>query len=320
MGSEFDPSVALESTSMLPQVASFVAVVREGSFTKAARRSGVDKTVLSRRVKRLEEALGVRLLNRTTRSLHVTAAGRRLFDQVAEPLSDVLLSLGTARSGDVLEGVVRVASIAAMAPVWADVIGALADDHPGLHVELKTADAFVSLVDEGFDVALRTGYLPDSTLIARKLGAWRYMAVAAPSWVAAHGPVADPSALADHWLVYGSVPRARRWGFENGDAGMSVTMRPRMTADSAHVLLDCVRAGLGVTALAPYLVEDDIAAGRLVRVCMPWRIVHVIPVWSVLPHRAYVPARVQAVTEAFARAWAVRAAAWDVLTGGEEAP
>jgi DNA-binding transcriptional LysR family regulator len=319
MGSKFDAAVALESTTLLPQLASFVAVVREGSFTKAAKRSGVDKTVLSRRVKRLEQALEVRLLNRTTRSLHVTDAGRRLFDQVADPITDVLMSLGAARDTDVLEGVVRVASISAMGQVWAGVVGQLAERHPALHVELKTADAFVSMVDEGFDVAVRTGYLPDSTLIARKIGRWRYVTVASPEWVEAHGPVSDPSALADHWLVYGTVPRARRWGFENGDAGMTVTMRPRFTSDSVHVLLDAAREGRGVTAAAPYSVERDLADGRLVRVCAPWRVVHVIPVWSVLPHKAYVPARVQAVVEAFTEIYASRAASWDAITGGEEA-
>lgn len=318
MGSEFDTAVALESTTLLPQLASFVAVVREGSFTKAARRSGVDKTVLSRRVKRLEQVLEVRLLNRTTRSLHVTDAGRRLFDQVADPLTDVLMSLGRARDSDVLEGVVRVAGISAMGPIWADVIGCLARQHPALHIELKTADGFVSIVDEGFDVAVRTGYLPDSTLIARRIGRWRYVVVASPEWRAARGPIQDPGELADHWLVYGSVPRARRWGFESGDAGMTVTMRPRFAADNVHVLLDAARAGHGVAAAPPYSVEADLASGRLVRVCPAWRVVHVIPVWSVLPHRAYVPARVQAVIGAFTEAYAARAAAWDLISGGEE--
>lgn len=307
-----DISVAVESTNLLPQVASFVAVVRAGSFTRAATQTGVDKSVLSRRVKALERALQVRLLHRTTRSLRVTEAGQRLLERAAEPLVQLGAAVAELQDSDAVYGRVRVAGIAGMAGLWAQVLRQLRAAHPDLRVELSTSDSLVSLVDEGFDVAVRTGFLPDSTLVARRLATWRYVLVAAPEWVAAHPEVASPADLVPHWLLYGDVPNADRWRLERGDAGVDLVVQPLFVADNAFVLREAALAGLGVCPMLPFLVEPDLAAGRLVRVLPDWRVGHVIPIWGVLPHRSYVPAKVQAVLGAMEAVLQAHAPRWGV--------
>lgn len=314
MEHDFDTVVAMESTNLLPNLASFLAVVAEGSFTRAAKRSGVDKTVLSRRVKRLEESLQVRLLNRTTRSVHVTEAGRALFERAAGPLGDVLLALGEANDADAARGTVRVATIAPLDAVWAEVLTTLRAEHPDLLVELSTADSLVSLVDEGFDVAVRTGFLPDSTLVARKLATWRYVLCGAPAWVDRHGDPADPSAVAGHWALYVGIPNADRWRFERGDVGMELQVRPAVAANNSFVLKSAVLQGIAVTAFPPYMVADELATGRLVRLCPDWRVAHAIPIWGVLPHRSFVPARVEAVLSAMRAALRRREPRWTALS------
>lgn len=312
MGAPTDFVVAVSTSRQMPRLAAFVAVVQAGSFTRAAKKTGVDKSALSRRVRDLENDLAVRLLHRTTRSVRVTEAGQRLLDRVQGPLGEVALALAEAGSDRPITGRVRVASVTSLAGAWVPVVRALRRAHPDLLLELSTEDSFVSLVDEGFDVAVRAGHLPDSSLVARELVSWRYVLVAAPGFVAAHPRLTEPADLVDHWLLYGNVPRADWWRLEQGDGAVDLKVRPVFVANDVEVLQAAARAGLGVAALPPFCVEDDLQQGRLVRVLPEWRVGHTISIWGVLPHRSHVPARVQVVLEAVTKELQRQATGWGV--------
>ena len=312
IGQNIESLVASESTKLLPHVASFVAVVSAGSFSRAARLSGIDKTVLSRRIRHLEATLGVRLLNRTTRSLHVTEVGRRLYDQAHAPVGDILLGLAQATSSDAASGRVRLASISSMDRLLVEIAGRLKVEHPELRLEIGNAD---TLVDEGFDLAIRAGHLPDSSLVARKLAQWRYVLLAAPRWVEAHPEVRHPGDLADHWLLYSDVPNAGKWLFERGDEGAEVHMRPVLGANDSFVLRSAALAGLGVTAFPPYMVEEEVARGELIPLLSEWQVGHQIPIWGVVPHRSYVPARVQVVLAMAEQVFKEHQGRWAALGG-----
>lgn len=308
-------NAALEATGQLPNLAAFLAVVAAGSFTGASRASGIDKTVLSRRVQKLEQVLEVRLLNRTTRSLHVTDAGRRLVEEASEPLGDVILALARAREADVVRGTVRVSTLSALAPLWGDVLGTLRDRFPQLTVQVATSDAFVGLVAQGFDVSVRSGLLPDSSLVAKRLGSWRYVLVASPAWISRHPEVVEPGDLAPHWLLYSDVADAVRWRFEREEGAVDVEMRPNLGSGDGWMLLETCRAGLGVMAVPPFMVEHDLSSGRLVRLLPAWRVGHLHGIWGLLPHRAYVPARAEAVLNAVGEALDRAVPRWEALTG-----
>ncbi len=291
--------VAETATALLPQLAALLAVVDAGSFTAAARRISSDKSVLSRRVKALEDGLGVRLLNRTTRSIGLTAAGRRLVDEAREPIEDALAALVRTTAPDRVEGTVRVTSAHSLAQaVLVPALAALRRAHPDLQVELNTHEALTPLVDHGYELGIRIGRMPDSSLISRKLATWRHVLVASPAWVAEHPGVRGPGDLVDHWVLWSFGARAQRWRFSRGGDGLEVRFdRCRLVYDGSPVLIESVRAGLGVSAVPPFAVDRELAEGSLVRLLPEWRVEHELGVFGVTPHRA-ITARVQVVLEA----------------------
>ncbi len=311
------PGIVANSTTMLlPQLAAFLAVVEAGSFTAAARLTSSDKTVMSRRVKALEEALGVRLLNRTTRSIHVTAAGRRLVEEACDPVSDALSALVRIRGADHIEGTVRLASTQSLArAVLVPVLRTLRMSHPQLRVELGAQETMTPLVEQGYDLALRVGRMPDSSLIARKLATWRYVLVASPAWIACHSEVRSPADLSPHWMMWGTSSRAQEWRFERGEEAFALRMNQYpLVFDSSQLLIESARAGLGVTAMPPFSVTRELADGSLVRLLETWRVDHEFGIYGVTPHRTMLPSRVQVVLDHLRARLDELAPTWDTLT------
>jgi DNA-binding transcriptional LysR family regulator len=311
-------TVAISTTTLLPQLAAFLDVVDAGSFTAAARRTGSDKSVLSRRVKALEDALGVRLLNRTTRSIHVTPAGLRLVEEAREPLADAVAALVRTRAPDQVVGTVRVASAQSLAQtVLVPALAAVRDAHPELKVELSTGESLIPLVDRGYELAVRVGRLPDSSLISRKLATWRYVAIASPAWVAAHPEVKTPADLSAHWMVWGKALRQQDRTFERG--GEQVTVRMEgcgLAFDTSQLLIEAARQGLAVTAMPPFSVARELAEGSLIRLLPEWTMAHAeLGIFGVTPHRTMLPARVQVVLSAVRERLAELKPAWEALTG-----
>ena len=314
------PDIVVEpsTTRLLPQLAAFLAVADAGSFSAAARRSHSDKSVMSRQVKALEAALGLRLLNRTTRSLTLTPAGRRLFEDARDPIQDAATALGRARDLDHMEGSVRVASAQSLAAsVLVPALAELRRAHPLLRVELSTSERMTPLVDHGFELGIRVGRMPDSNLISRRLASWRYLLVASPAWITAHPEVTGPADLAPHWMLWGHSAAAQSWTFERADETVEVRMETSsLVFDTSQLLAESARAGLGVAALPPFAIARALDEGVLVRLLPAWRIRDSeLGIFGVTPHRTMLPARVQVVLEAVRSRLRVLEPTWDRQLG-----
>ncbi len=243
----------------------FVAVATRRSFAEAARALGRSPQVVTRAVAGLEARLGTRLLHRTTRSVSLTDEGARLLDRAKPLLAD--FEALEAREAGALRGVVTIAAPALygqlrVAPVVHDFLRA----EPGVDVRLFLQDRVVSLAEEGIDVAVRIGALPDSTLRARHVADVRVVLVASPAYLAKRGMPESPSDLADHDVVAftSTSPIPDRWTFRRrGRPEASVSVRPRLVTDSARAAIDAAAAGLGIARVLSYQVEELVRAGKL---------------------------------------------------------
>jgi DNA-binding transcriptional LysR family regulator len=242
-------------------VQSFLEVADAGGVSPAARRLGLSKSIVSRRIVRLEEALGVQLLSRTTHGVALTEAGATFREHAAR----IVAELETAQEaispvGD-LRGLLRIAAPLSFGPMQlAPVLAELARRHPMLHVHAAYSDRFVDLVGEGFDAAVRMGFLPDSSLVARRICVIYGKYVASPSYIAAHGAPQTPDDLLSHEALMQGM---ETWRFVNRGKTLVLHPRGRFKADNGEALLAAAVAGLGVAALPDLIIEPHIAAGVL---------------------------------------------------------
>lgn len=242
----------------------FVEVADAGGVSPAARRLGVSKSIVSRRLGRLEAELGVQLLARTTRGAALTEAGLMFRDHAARACAEVDAARETILPAGDLRGRLRVAAPLTFGPThFAAVLADMARRHPQLHVHTVYSDRFVDLIAEGFDCAIRVGYLQDSNLIARCVGPLYGKLVASPDYVAAHGAPETPADLAAHEAL---MQGTERWQFMDGDAIVTVHPRGRFKADNGTALLAAAIAGLGIAWLPDGLTDEHIASGALVPV------------------------------------------------------
>ena len=253
----------------LDDVAVFVSVVEQGSFAGAASRLHLPATTVSRRVRQLEDRLGTRLLNRTTRSLAMTSAGEAYFDACRSGLSLIEEAERTAQGTQAEPtGVVRIsAPVNFAASLFGDITAAFMQRYPKVKVELLLTDELVDLVRSRIDVALRTGELSDSSLVARKLGVVRRLYCASPDYVAARGAPSQPRDLKDHdCIVSGASTEGVTWTFGSGKAAQTIHLNARIAANVMSFCTAAAVAGLGIAQLPEALAEPHIAAGRLVTV------------------------------------------------------
>lgn len=256
----------------LNDVLVFAQVAREQSFTRAARALGLPKSTVSERVARLEGRLGVRLLERTTRSLRLTAAGAGYFARVAR-LSQELDEADRAVSASNTEprGLLRVASPLLFAQVFlADVVVDYLARYPDVTVDLVAADRTFDLVEEGFDLGVHVVGPLDVSLIARKLGTGERWCVAAPAYLAARGAPLKPSDLPAHACIAAGAMRASPWVFTKQDVTTSVPVAPRYYVNSFELAQRAALRGLGVAVLPSFLCADAIREGKLERLLGAW--------------------------------------------------
>ena len=277
----------------------YVAVVAAGSFTAAAERLGMSKALASKYVRQLETRLGTRLLNRTTRSLSPTEAGRAYFQQaqrLLEELDELEASMGAAQA--VPRGHLLVAAPVTFGEMY--LVDAAADflaAQPQVSLEFRLSDRFVNLVDEGLDLAVRIGRLDDSGLVARRLGASRLVACAAPAYLAHAGRPAHPRDLDHHDCVLDANHRGPGWRFE-AVTGEAIEVRPRgrFRANSAAAARKMALDGGGVALSPGYVVADDLAGGRLERVLTGFTLPET-PIQAVYPHARHLAAKVRAFVD-----------------------
>ncbi|WP_057971924.1 LysR substrate-binding domain-containing protein [Lysobacter antibioticus] len=267
----------------------FAAAVEHGGFAAASRRLGVPKSTLSKRVAALEEELGVRLIHRTSRSFTLTETGRAFHEHAHAALIETEAAEEVVRSR-VAEpsGKVRItAGVPTAQDYLAPHLPALARAYPRLHVQLDVTDRFVDLVQEGYDIAVRSHFapLPDSGLIQRQALVESIVLVAAPSYLAERGRPATPQELAAHDALLTGQSSATTWTLSD-TTGDSVQVAPiaRMTANESRVLSTAAVAGLGITCLPERMCRAELDSGRLVRVLPEW-IAGRVATTLVMPHR-----------------------------------
>lgn len=269
------------------QLQSFVAVVEAGSFTAAAERLGVAKSAISRRVTALEERLGTQLLQRTTRKLNLTDTGRQFYERSIRILSDLeeLESAVLQQHGEV-SGMLRVAlPLSFGVSQMCAPIASFSTAHPQVNFDLDLNDRRIDLVQEGMDLAVRIGRLPDSTLIARKLFDARTVICGSPEYLKKNGMPQTPNDLLEHaCLVYGNLAEPAKWVCKDRAGKRWRVDVPRaMTASNGDFLCAAASQGLGITMQPTFIVGKAIAAGELVPVLNDYQ-------WPVTPAYAVYPA------------------------------
>jgi len=245
-------------------LALFARVVHHRSFSAAAREAGMAKSVVSRRVARLEKALGVRLLQRSTRALSITDEGMRVYEHGAALVAAARAAEDAATQGAV-RGVVRVNAPVTFGQLYlARAAASFLKEHPEVEVHLSTDDRFVDVVEGGYDVVVRIGRLADSGLVARKLASDRLVVCGSPEYLEARGTPTSPADLIHHeCLHYGLVARTDEWRFRGAP---SVPTRGRFVATNGTVLREAALAGAGLAVVPSFMVASDVEAGRLVLV------------------------------------------------------
>ncbi|MEM7730592.1 MAG: LysR family transcriptional regulator [Pseudomonadota bacterium] len=277
----------------------FVRTVEAGSITGAARALDVDKSAVSRRLKALEGRLGTTLLNRSTRTLSLTDAGRSYHARAQELLRAWREMEDEASGADcALAGPVRIAAplsfgLAQLSPA----LIAFQQDNPDIRLDVDFSDRKVDLVAEGFDMAIRVWRLDDSAMIARKLGDVQMICAASPGWLERNGPVSDPRDLEGAPELRYGLRRGQGWPYRAPDGKRgTIQFDPVMRASNGDFLHDAAIAGLGVVIEPEFILCDAVRDGRLVRLleeCV-FEAPSVYAVWS--PGR-HMPRRVRALVD-----------------------
>lgn len=240
----------------------FVEVAQAGGVSAAAVRLGVSKSMVSRRLVRLEEELGVQLLTRSTRGAALTEAGALFRDHAARICAEMDLARETILPTGDLRGRLRIAvPLTFGATYFAPMLAEMARRHPHLHVLSCYSDRFVDLIAEGFDCAIRVGYLEDSNLVARSVGRIYGKLVASPGYIEAHGAPETPEELGSHEAL---MQGTEAWQLLDGDQVVTVRPHGRFKADNGSALVAAAVAGLGIAYLPDWLTHEYVAAGSLV--------------------------------------------------------
>lgn len=266
------------------ELTTFVAVAEAGAFNAAARQMNVSPPAVTRLVTALEGRIGARLFTRTTRHVALTEAGRRLLADATRILAELEEAEASAAGAHQSpRGELRVTAPVMfgqrhIAPILRDYL----DAYPEVSATVLFVDRIVDLIDEGLDVAVRIGELPDSILSATRVGAVRRVTVASPGYLAAHGMPEMPEDLKQHRIVQPiGLLRAPEWVFVAGGKTRMVRLTPRLTVNTVAAALDAARAGWGITNLLSYQAAAELSDGDLVEVLqgfedrrMPVHLVH----------------------------------------------
>jgi DNA-binding transcriptional LysR family regulator len=276
----------------------FVAVVEAGSFHRAAEQLDASAAAVSRRVSGLESALGVKLLNRTTRQTDLTEAGRQFYTDVVNIIASLEEAEEKIQSGhETIKGNLRIAAplsfgIGRIAPI----LPVFMKSHPELKVHLQLEDRFTDLVAEGIDVAVRIGALKDSTLVATRLASIPRVFCASPEYLALHGEPRLPEDLSRHDCLHYSLLSTREdWGFTGTETG-DVDISGPLSTNNGDVLKEAAIQGLGIVMMPTFIVDDALADGRLKAILQDYRPAP-FGLYAVRPSRHFTPERVRALIE-----------------------
>jgi DNA-binding transcriptional LysR family regulator len=244
----------------------FARVVAAGSYAEAARRLGLTRSAVSKAVTELEQLLGVRLLDRTTRKVTATEAGRAYYERVTGILADVeSTESAVSRLHEEPKGLLRINAPMSFGTLYlGPAIAEFMVAYPELRIELLLNDRFIDPIEEGVDVTVRIGALPDSSLIARHLAPARRVLAASPAYLKTHGTPRTPEDLTQHRaLTFGNMQAVQRWEMSRGGETFNVPVTSCLCSNNGDVLRAVALNGNGILLLPTFLVGPDIAAGKL---------------------------------------------------------
>ena len=279
----------------LTSLTTFVQVVDSGGFSAAGRRLKMSTTMVSNHVQALEDRLGARLLNRTTRKVSLTEVGKAYYDRCTQILSDLQQAdefAGALQSTP--RGTLRIYTATHIVPFIAPVVAEFLASYPDVKVDQTMGERSIDLIDEGIDLAVRLAPPPDSSLVVRSLATWRHVLCCSPAYLEKYGPPEQLSELAERNCVrhvlyqYGDD-----WHFvDRNGTPASVRVSGNLVTNSGETVRTAALQGVGISLAAGFLVADDLERGRLVRLLPEYRPVE-FSMNAVYPHRHHLSAKVR---------------------------
>jgi DNA-binding transcriptional LysR family regulator len=276
----------------------FVRVVEEGGLSAAARTLNLAPSTISKIMTRLEERLGVRLMNRTTRQFKLTGEGEEFYKRsraIIQEIEDAEAAVSRAKAE--LSGPLRVIAMVAFGNYQlAPIIPEFLARHPGVHIDLALTDGKMDVIEAGADVGVLHGNLPDSSLIVHRLVDDRRLVVASPDYLKRFGAPRQPEDLMKHnCIIWWNAQRhLNRWPF---DGGRVVTVKGNVTVDNGETLVRMATAGAGLIRLAEFVAGAAIRAGRLVPVLTEFTKDDNLPIYAIFPHRQHLASKVRAFVD-----------------------
>ncbi|EJT07009.1 LysR family transcriptional regulator [Rhizobium sp. CCGE 510] len=290
----------------LTSLAVFGRVVECGGFSAAARRLNMSVTMVGNHVQSLEERLGVRLLNRTTRKVSLTETGKYYYERSSQILAELDEADRTAGALNTTpRGTLKVYTSSAIVRFLLPVVSEYMELYPSIALDFSVGERMVDMIEDGYDLVMRTVPPPDSSLVARKLTPWRHMLVCSPAYFESHPMPKSPAEVADHnCLQYAYYPYGDEWRFEDGEGKQeSVKIGGNVVSNSAEMLRFLTLNGQGIFLAPSFVVFDDFAEGRLVKIMPDYRPVE-FNINAVYPNRSHLPTKVRLFIDLLAERFA----------------
>ena len=292
----------------LVNLTAFVRVVENGGFTAAARHLNLSTTMVSNHVHELEDRLGARLLNRTTRKVSLTEIGRQYYERslhILAELDEADRAAGALNATP--RGRLRVHCHPTLARFIAPVVTAYLRDNPEVSVDLRRGDQMIDLLEEEFDLAIRLDVPPDSSLMVRRLADWRYVLCCSPSYLETHPEPASPADLSTHNCIrYAYYPFGDEWRFTDPDGSpLAVRVAGNLVTSDTELRRLAVLAGLGLALIPPFNIHEELRTGSLVPLLRNYRTPE-LSIAVLYPHRQHLAAKVRVFIDALARLFAGR--------------
>ena len=287
------------NTNLLDGVAVFVGVINTGSFTAAALALGHSTSYVSKEITRLEKRLGSRLLNRTTRTISLTDAGRAYFERCSQIVIDAEnAERSISQLQDKPRGLLRVNAPVSFASIYLlDYLSEFMNEFAEITLEVEFNDRMIDVVAEGYDVVIRAGNIQDSNLVARKFTTSKSVVVASPDYLKKNGRPLQSSELEQHaCLAYSLLPNPTLWNFVKDNSHTAVNINARLMANNAGLEVAMAVNGVGIGRLPLFCCEKEIAKGELEMILEDYDQPE-IGVYAVYPHRQYLTARVRAFVD-----------------------
>jgi DNA-binding transcriptional LysR family regulator len=287
----------------LTSLTAFVRVVENAGFSAAARKLNMSTTMVSNHVQALEERLGVRLLNRTTRKVNLTEVGRAYYDRCTQILADIAQAddiAGALQSTP--RGTLRIYTNTHIVQFLSPVVAEYLASHAEVKVDLAIGERNVDLIDENYDISVRMLSPPDSSLIVRSLATWRHVLCCSHGYLEKHGRPAALAELAErNCLRHASYPYGDEWHFvDRKGASASVKVTGNLLSNSGETLHRAALAGVGIFLAPGFLVHDDLEAGNLIRLLPEYRTVE-FSMNAIYPHRHHLSAKVRTFIDLLVR-------------------